>query len=242
MFEKMIEIFRTKRVFDESIRERLSLANEFGYKKIILSLTKPELFEEYDKKIEQLDGVDLIRSLEINPESVERMNNTVTRFRPKVNFIIINGGKENINRAAVEDKRIDLLYNHVKPNQRGINHVLAKKAKENSVAIGFNLKKILKRRGYIRSRLINHFIKNREITKKQGTPRVISLFSDNKYQVKGKRELNNLAKLIGFDENDLMHSNEYLEEQIGFNKKFDSDTFFEPGVEEFEESTSINEE
>ena len=48
--------------------------------------------------------------------------------------MLVRGGEEEINRAAVESEGLDIL---LQPSE--FNNVLAKAASDNSIAIGFNL-------------------------------------------------------------------------------------------------------
>ncbi|PTD93845.1 hypothetical protein C9439_05540 [archaeon SCG-AAA382B04] len=230
--------------------KKLELAKELGYQKIIINHTSPNSLKKHRDFSNQYNKLNLVKAIEIKETKVRKLKQKIKKFRPKVNFLIVDGGLEEINTVSLEDKRVDLLYNHVEPNKRGINHVLAKKARENEVGIGFNLKKLLKNNGYLRSRIIQHQIENNQITRKFNSPRVISLFSDNKYQIKKLRDIENLMRVIELKKEDLRKSKKFLDNRIKLNEKYKKERFIEhkkerfiePGVEKIEESSSINEE
>lgn len=230
----MPKILRVDSEEEVQNNKKLELVKELGYQKIILIHTSSNSLKRHKDFSNQYNKLKLIKAIEIKETEIGKLKQKIQKFRPKVNFLIVNGGLEEINTATLEDKRVDLLYNHVGPNKRGINNVLAKKARENEVGIGFNLKKLLKNKGYLRSRMIQHQIENNQITRKFDSPRVISLFSDNKYQIKKHRDIKNLMRVIELKKEDLRKSKKFLSNRIKLNKKYKEEGFIEPGVEEIE--------
>lgn len=239
----MYEIIKADVSEKDKIKKMIDLAKNYSYRGLVLSSTNPERFKEYKNFIRNLESkLDLATSIIIKEKSVSKLKSKISNFRSKVDFLIVEGSNEEINRFAVQDKRIDLLYNYSKIQNIGLNHVLAKKSKQNSVAIGFNLKNLLKRKGYVRARIMNNQIKNQEIVKKYDSPFVLSCFPDNKFLFKRKRELTKIVKLLDFEKIDLEKSNDLIEDKIDFNRKFDKKSFIEPGVEKVEEPDTFDEE
>lgn len=233
---KKYELLKIKNPEKKSIREKSLIAKENGFDGLILLKQPSSSFESYLRNVEDLKtDLDLVKGIEINEKELKPLRSKIARYRSKVNFLAINGGKEKINRFSVEDKRVDLLFNQTKPNNRGINHIYSKLAKKNQVGIGFNLKKLLTKKGYTRAKIIRNLIKNKEIVTKNNSPVVFSTFSENKYQLKRERELKNLIGLLDFDSKDLKNSYKFIEERTEFNRKHKKPVFFEKGVEVIED-------
>ncbi len=109
--------------------------------------------------------------------------------------MIVRGGDLKVNRAACEDKRVDILS---QPNRSrrdsGINHVLARKAAENSVAIEINLKILLKTNLRYRYRVLSQFRHIVELQRKFKFPLIITSSASFKYDLITPQDITALSK------------------------------------------------
>lgn len=86
-------------------------------------------------------------TLVIKAKTKSELNKIVSRNYRKYKFLAVSGSNDEVNRAALEDKRIDLLLNPEIERTRdfndwrnsGMNDVLAKFASQNSITIGIDL-------------------------------------------------------------------------------------------------------
>jgi ribonuclease P/MRP protein subunit RPP1 len=86
-------------------------------------------------------------TLIIKAKTKSELNKLVSRSYGKYKFLAVQGSDDEVNRAAVEDKRVDLLLNPEIERKRdfsdwrnsGLNDVLCRFAAENNVAIGIDL-------------------------------------------------------------------------------------------------------
>ncbi len=239
---KKFEFYKIKDPSKRKIKKIAKSGKKQDYDGLVLLSPSNKFKELKDILTYNNFSIELIAGIEIYEKNLSNLKNLISKFRSRTNFLCIKGSSEEINKASLEDKRVDLLYNQVTPKKRGINHVFAKEAKKNSVALGINLSQILEKKGYLRTKLFRNLIKNKEIIKKYGTPCVLSTFSENKYQLKKERELKNLAKIIEFNESDIERSFKFINKTIEFNKKFKKEKFIQPGVEVVEDSSSDDEE
>lgn len=179
--------------------EMAALAKHFGYAGIAITNhsnteSKPSEFEA--------NGFEVFRGVEIVSKNASKLHGLIGKYRNSVDVLIVHGGDENINRAAVENKNVDILAHPMTPKDSGLNHVLAKSACENNVAIEFNLDAIFKGRGGRRVHALSHFRKNVEIARKFDVPMIITSNAASRFDLRAPREMMALAGLFGMDKNE----------------------------------------
>ena len=80
--------------------------------------------------------VEILQGVEIKAKNPDELRRMVDRFRDMADIIIVAGGELDINRAACENPKVDILSTPEKQRRdSGIDHVMAKLAAENKVAI-----------------------------------------------------------------------------------------------------------
>lgn len=135
-----------------------------------------------------------------NPEDLKRK---VQKFRNKVDILLVNGGDVKINRAACEDPRVDVLLQPYKGcRDSGINHVLARKAAENSVAIELNLKYLFKTGLKHRYRVFNQFRHIISLQRKFNFPVIITSDATSIYDLRTPQDIIALAHCFGMTEDE----------------------------------------
>jgi ribonuclease P/MRP protein subunit RPP1 len=101
--------------------------------------------------------------------------------------VIVLGGDDKVNRAALENKKVDILLspelNDRKDNfhyrKSGLNQVLCKLAKKNDIAIGFDFALLLKSKE--RAKILGRMFFNYKLCKKYKVKMVFDSFSKNKF-------------------------------------------------------------
>ncbi|MDY6964386.1 MAG: RNase P subunit p30 family protein [Halobacteriota archaeon] len=139
---------------------------------------------------EVYNGVEIV-------SSVSKLKDEIRRFRPKVTVLSVHGGDERINRMAVEDRRVDILCHPEEVDGPGLNHVLARSATKNGVAIEFNIGEIIHNRGRSRSRILSFMAKNLKLARKYDVPMVLTSSANSIYDLRAPREMMALASLFG---------------------------------------------
>ena len=130
-------------------------ANKFGWDYLNLNYSHDNFekaIEYKDDLIEELSSVDFnqtYRNRKTNFEHAElsmginilnansnEIRKIIKRYRNKSNYIGCLGGDLKVNRSVCENRRIDVLSRpYYKRKDSGMNHVLAKEAQRNNVAI-----------------------------------------------------------------------------------------------------------
>src|SRR3989344_9477282 len=113
---------------------------------------------------------------------------------------IIFGGKDSVNRKAVEDKSVDILmspergrnYDFMKARNSGLNQVLCKLAYNNNVAIGFDFNYLLNSNEKERINIIGRMKFNVKLCNKYK----VNMFVCN--SIKNKDEIRSESDLISF--------------------------------------------
>jgi ribonuclease P/MRP protein subunit RPP1 len=191
---------------EELIRE----AERLGYSGIGLTRYFEDFNSDFLKQFDILEAnfnIILKKCVEISCKHPEDLRRKVQKSRKKADIVIIRGGDLKVNRAACEDKKVDILSQPYRSRRdSGINHILAKKAAENSVAIEINLKTLLKTNLRYRYRVISQFRHIIELQRKFKFPLIITSSANSKYDLITPQDITALSKCF----------------QMSFEESFDS--------------------
>lgn len=121
-----------------------------------------------------------------------RIREEIRKYRKTNHILIVNGGDEEINRAAVESEGLDIL---LQPSE--INNVIAKTASDNSIAIGFNLGLLIRFRGDERVRELKNMRINIKHARKYELPMILTCHPNSVYDLRSPREMVALSSLFG---------------------------------------------
>jgi ribonuclease P/MRP protein subunit RPP1 len=156
-----------------------------------------ELKEEFNEKSQDRSFM-IYSGVEITPKNPEDLKRKVQKFRKKADVVIVKGGDLKINRAACEDPRIDVLSQPYK-NRRdsGMNHVLAKKAAENRVAVEINLKYLLRTNPRNRYRVLNQFHQIVKLQRKFNFPLMTTSAASSIYDLRTPQDVTALSRCFG---------------------------------------------
>ena len=118
---------------------------------------------------------------------------------------IIEGGSEEKNRKAVEDKSTDVLLSPERNIQNdklssrnsGLNQVLCQLAHNNKIAIGFSFAELLNSKE--RSKVIGRWAQNIRLCRKYKVKMVLASFANNKWEMRSPKDLFSLALTLGMN-------------------------------------------
>lgn len=149
----------------------------------------------------------IFSGIEIYAKNPEDLKKKIQKFRETVDVLIVNGGNIKINRAACEDPRVDILAHPGKSRRdSGINHILAKKAALNEVAIEFNINSIIKTRLSTRARLLSQFRQILKLQRKFGFPLIITSNAYSLYELRTPGDIITLFECMEMTENEIEDS------------------------------------
>ncbi len=168
-------------------------AKRLGYNGIALIQSSRNYNKPDD--INPQDDFSIWTGVEIYAKNPDDLRKKVQKFRERSDVVIVNGGDIKINRAACEDPRVDILA-HPYKNRRdsGINHVLAKEASQNNVAIELSINPMIKTRLSLRAKILSQF---RQILKLQRKFKFPLIITSNAYSLYDLRTPEDIIAFAG---------------------------------------------
>ena len=198
---------------DNSVEELASLARHFGYSGFALTNHSDKLPQK-KPVLPSPEGFEIIRGIELVEENPSKLHGLVGKFRKNADVLIVHGGSEKVNRAAVENSGVDILNHPSFEKSSGINQVLAKAAADNEVAIGLNMRPLLHSRGSRRIRLLTDLRANLDLARKYDVRLVLSSDAVSCYDLRPPREMLALAELFGLEESEAIDALSTVPERI----------------------------
>lgn len=155
-------------------------------------LTFSEECVEFGK--EELDFQDVFN------KEVNYIEHDLDTEKNKIN--IVKGGELERNKKAVRRNDVDVLIDPVTSKEDSFDQSIATVARENDVAIGVTLKRLLnsRGRGTDKTRYIRSLEKLGKLIKRKKCDFVITSGADEKLDMRAPRELASIGYLLGFDE------------------------------------------
>ncbi|MFB6136016.1 MAG: RNase P subunit p30 family protein [Halobacteriaceae archaeon] len=143
-------------------------------------------------------GVDVVAGAEVVAEDPTRASGHVGNLRPKYTVLCLRGGTPALNRFAVENRRVDVLTRPM-TGDGDFNHVLARAAAENGVAVEVRLAPVLRSAGGPRVRAVQRLRKLRDLLVQYDAPFVVSADPERHLGVRAPRELVAVGEQVGLD-------------------------------------------
>ncbi|MBQ2652361.1 MAG: ribonuclease P [Methanobrevibacter sp.] len=164
-------------------------ASKYGWKHINFSYNQNEFKDALEIKgdlSQRLnDIIDFDYTLEIKSNNVNEIRKAVRKFRNKSSCISVMGGDLKVNRAVVENVQIDVLSRpYFRRYDSGLNHILAKVALRNNVAVELCFKDVLKSYLAPRSKIISNFKDVYTLYRKFGFPLILSSRAESVFDIR----------------------------------------------------------
>ena len=215
-------------------------ANKFGWDYLNLNYShdnfekaleyKDDLTEEllavdfnqtYRNKKTNFEHAEISMGINILNANSNEIRKIINKYRNKSNYISCLGGDLKVNRSVCENRRIDVLSRpYYKRKDSGMNHVLAKEAQRNNVAIELCFRDILNNRLKYRARLISSFKEIMMFHRKFKFPLILTTDSKSIYHVRSTRDIAAFFKSVGFSDEEIYNGFYYYPKKIvDFNKE-----------------------
>ncbi len=129
----------------------------------------------------------------------KNVDELVRKINKTEGLVIVEGGNDKINRAALENKKVDVLLGPEKGRDRdfthyrnsGLNQVLCKLAKKNNIAIGFDFNDILV--SMEKGKILGRMMQNVKLCRKYKVKMLIFDFKEER----SKEELRSFGISLG---------------------------------------------
>ena len=192
----------TKRSFGtEYAVDMIRMAERLGFAGIAIVdriETAKELAEARKEVLDAKPKIDVLIGAEITVDRAHKLAAKVNALREAADLIVVSGGDDEINRAACENPRVDILaHPELMRKDGGIDHVIAGFAAKNGVAIELNFRGFLQSYRKIRCHVLTHMRKNAMLAEKYGAPLIVTSAAQNTYEMRAGRDMASLASLAG---------------------------------------------
>ena len=224
-------------------------------------LSAVDFNQTYRNKKTNFKHAEISMGINILNANSNEIRKIINKYRNKSNYISCLGGDLKVNRSVCENRRIDVLSRpYYKRKDSGMNHVLAKEAQRNNVAIELCFRDILNNRLKYRARVISSFKEIMMFHRKFKFPLILTTDSKSIYHVRSTRDIAAFFKSVGFSDEEIYNGFYYYPKKIvDFNKErqdmivngvklIDGDDFtdtydnLESDLEEFNESEDFEDD
>lgn len=136
----------------------------------------------------------------VKAANAAEMDAIVEKVRGKAEIVAVSGGDYDTNRAACLNPKVDiLLHPEQGRHDSGLDHICARAAQENEVAIELNLHEILESFKRNRVRVLTHMRRNILLCSKYGAKMIVTSGARSKWELRTGRELASIAAVLGIE-------------------------------------------
>lgn len=218
---------------ENTIEQLSTLARHLGYSGIALANHSDKL-PQSQPVLPTTNEFEVFKGIELVEENPSKLHGLIGKFRKSVDVLIVHGGSETINRAALENPRVDILNHPAFDRSNGLNQVLAKAAAENDVAIGLALRPLLHSRGPRRVRLLSDLRANLDLARKYDVSLLLSSDAMSCFDLRSPMENLALAEICGLEEDEAIEAITTVPEKIISRNRPDPG-YIREGIEVIEE-------
>ena len=208
--------------FDNDLK-LIKEASKFGWNHINLNYS-PDYYkkaQDYYNELSQEVTADISMGINIVAKNQNEARKIANKFRSKSNYISCLGGDLKLNRGICENVKMDVLSRpYYKRHDSGMNHVLAKLAAKNNVAIELCFRDILNQHLKYRANAIASFKEILKFHRKYNFPIILTTDTKYLYDVRTTRDIVAVFKSIGFTNEEIYKGfYHYPKEILNFNKQ-----------------------
>jgi ribonuclease P/MRP protein subunit RPP1 len=187
---------------ESSLEEIVKTAKELGYRGIGF-ISYPLKKEEENILRAEIDRISKEYSFEIylGFEATNKLElKSLLKRRKEFDLLLVRGGSNLMNRIAVENRGVDILtHPDYERKDCGINHVLARLAKENEVAIEISFREVLNSEGLVRKNVLANHAEIVRLYKKFKFPLIVSSGALSHWQIKDPKVLISYLVTLGIE-------------------------------------------
>jgi ribonuclease P/MRP protein subunit RPP1 len=144
-------------------------------------------------------GVQVIPGIHIRDAPVREVINRVKRERGKGAVVSVQAGDTGFNRAAIGIKGMHILRGIQSCDKTAFDHVSAKMATDNRVAIDLDISPVITGRGISRQRVLHRYRDILVLQNRFEFPVTISSHARSCLDMRAVREISGLCSLLGMD-------------------------------------------
>ncbi|MGN0177696.1 MAG: ribonuclease P protein component 3 [Methanobrevibacter sp.] len=173
--------------------------------------------EDLNNSLEDVINFDY--TLEIKSSNINEIRKSVNKFRNKSSCISVVGGDLKVNRSTLENIKIDILSRpYFRRYDCGLNHVLAKEAVKNNVAIELCFKDVLKSYLSHRSKVISNFKDIYVLYRKFEFPLILSSRAESIFDIRTTHDFIAFFKQTGLTDVEINKSFKTADNILKYNQ------------------------
>lgn len=188
---------------NESVERFATMAKQLGYASICISeyyKGQQHTRQKEFQKISEKTGVTVYLGFEAR--SVGELAK-LAEIRRQFDVLLVHGGDLKLNRAACETPEVDILtHPEFERNDSGFNHVFAKAAAENNVAIEINFRNIMVSENKSRAKTMAHIRQNIILAEKFHVPIITCSGAVTPWEMRDPAVMISMAMQLGVEKAD----------------------------------------
>ncbi len=200
-------------------------AKHLGYRGIIVCNAEPEKIF-WPRAVSDIKGIDVAFGVQVNVSNPRMLKSRISSLRSRYPFISVQGSTDEVIRAACEDPSVDVLIPSDEA-RRPLGIAAVKAAKQNQVAVGFDLSPLIRLRGSSRSRWLDIQRRNIELARKFDLSMIITTNSRSHLDLRSPRDLLAMAEIAGFEHSEARDALKLPDRLLALNRR----NWLGPGVE-----------
>ncbi|MFZ3076866.1 MAG: RNase P subunit p30 family protein [Candidatus Aenigmatarchaeota archaeon] len=203
-----------------SVEEMAKTAEKFGWDGIAVcdhfqDMVKFKQQQSAIKTAQKNSGIEIFSGTEIQPKNQNELGRLVSKIREHVQILVAHGGDYNVNRAACQNPKVDILaHPELGRTDCGLDEFCLAQARENNVAIQINFREILE--GYRKPRvfILSHIAENIRLAQELKAPVVACSAAQSIWDVRDPRALASIANVLGMELGDAINTVSEIPEKI----------------------------
>lgn len=188
-----------------TVEEIAKFAEQLGFSTIVIcdiwqGLGKLRELKEKIAETQKNVKVEILPGAKIVAQSFGELKHALEQVREHVVVVAVAGGDYEINRAACEDSRVDLLA-HPEFGRRdnGLDEACLNAASKNNVAIEINFRELLSTYRKNRAIMLEKIGTNVRLCHELGVKMVVSSGAQSVWEMRDPRELVSIANILGME-------------------------------------------
>jgi ribonuclease P/MRP protein subunit RPP1 len=174
---------------DSSVRRMALEAKALGFDRLVAADTPSGEFY----------GIEIYSGILIRDTSVRDLTNRIKRERNNEAIISVQAGDNGFNRSVISLKGVHILRGLHSADKNAFDHVAAKMAADNRVAIDLDLLPLISGRGFTRQRAMHRYRDILVLERRYEFPITLSSHARSILDMRTVREIAGLCSLIGMD-------------------------------------------
>jgi ribonuclease P/MRP protein subunit RPP1 len=187
------------------IEELAKFAEELGFSAIVVcdvwqGAEKFAAVKEAVVSARKNVGIEILQGVKVVARNPNELRHAVDAVREKTVFVAVAGGDYQMNRAACENPKVDMLcHPSLGRTDNGLDEVCLNAARENKVAIELNFREVLNSYRRQRSIILSNMATNVRLCESLRVPVIVASGAQTVEELRDPRELISLANVLGLD-------------------------------------------